>query len=198
MMLTMTTFDADFLPLPVAVAPVDADQGLVQAAQAGDSAAFEALYRRHAGRVHAVMLRLLGGDRGRAEELTQEAFVRVWQKLANFRGESRFGTWLHRLAINLALMALRQDRSQPLAAPDGDLLLAEQTAPVALSVDTRLDLEVLIPRLPPRARAVWLLHDLEGWQHEEIGRELGMAVGTSKAQLHRARQLLRHWLGVSP
>ncbi|MGD9583153.1 MAG: RNA polymerase sigma factor [Lysobacterales bacterium] len=197
MMLTMTTFDADFRPPPVAAPPVDADHGLVLAARAGDRVAFESLYRRHAGRVHAVILRLLGGDRGRAEDLTQEAFVLVWQKLGDFRGESRFATWLHRLAINLALMALRQDRSRPLAAPDGDAMLAEQSMPIALSPELHVDLESLIPRLPPRARAVWLLHDLEGWQHDEIGQQLGMAVGTSKAQLHRARNLLKHWLGVN-
>ncbi len=196
MMLTMTAFDADPRPPAAALATVDADHALVQAARVGDRAAFESLYRSHAGRVHAILLRLLGGDRGRAEDLTQEAFVLVWQKLADFRGESRFATWLQRVAINLGLMALRHDRGRPRVDPDGDLLLAEQSTPVALSPELHLDLEALIPRLPPRARAVWLLHDLEGWQHAEIGRELDMAVGTSKAQLHRARQLLRHWLGV--
>jgi RNA polymerase sigma factor (sigma-70 family) len=195
MMLAMTSFEPHDPPAP-AVAEAGADFALVRQAASGDLAAFERIYRAHSRRVYATILRLVGGDRGRAEDLTQEAFVRVWQKLAEFRFESAFSTWLHRLAVNVALMALRAGRAQVQADDDIDdegLQLPESrpSAP-----DARIDLEALIPRLPPRARAVLLLHDVEGWQHDEIGKELGMAVGTSKAQLHRARGLLRQWMGV--
>ncbi len=194
MMLAMTSFEPHDPPVPV-VAEAGADFALVRQAASGDLGAFERIYRAHSRRVYATILRLVGGDRGRAEDLTQEAFVRVWQKLAEFRFESAFGTWLHRLAVNVALMALRAGRAQVQADDDIDdeglqLPQARPSAP-----DVRIDLEALIPRLPPRARAVLLLHDVEGWQHDEIGKELGMAVGTSKAQLHRARGLLRQWMG---
>lgn len=196
MMLAMTSFESHDPPAPVLV-EAGTDFALVRQAAAGDVAAFERIYQAHSRRVYATILRLMGGDRGRAEDLTQEAFVRVWQKLSEFRFESAFATWLHRLAVNVALMALRAERAQPRADDDIDdegLFIADArpSAP-----DARIDLEALIPRLPPRARAVLLLHDIEGWQHNEIGRELGMAVGTSKAQLHRARGLLRTWMGAS-
>jgi RNA polymerase sigma factor (sigma-70 family) len=195
MMLAMTSLENPPAPMPVA-SDAAAETALVRRAAGGDVSAFEQVYRRHSRRVYGTVLRLLGGDRGRAEDLTQEAFVKVWQKLPEFRFESAFGTWLHRLAVNVALMALRADRAQPSADDDVDdesLFLAEArpSAP-----DIGIDLEALIPKLPPRARAVLLLHDVEGWQHEEIGRELDMAVGTSKAQLHRARGLLKRWMGV--
>ncbi len=172
-----------------------ADHALVRAAADGDRHAFERLYRRHAARVFAVVLRLQGGDRGRAEDLTQDAFVRVWQKLPEFRFESAFSTWLHRLAVNTALMALRAARGEPGAdedVSDPEFALAD---PLARAPDLGIDLDTLIAKLPPRARAVLVLHDVEGWKHEEISNELGMAVGSSKAQLHRARNLIKHWLG---
>lgn len=196
MMLAMTSIDTPSTP-NAPVAEAGADFALVRRAAGGEVAAFEQIYRAHSRRVYATILRLMGGDRGRAEDLLQEAFVKVWQKLAEFRFESAFSTWLHRLAVNVALMALRADRAQPLAEDDVDdegLFLAE-ARPAA--PDLRIDLEALIPKLPPRARAVLLLHDIEGWQHDEIGRELNMAVGTSKAQLHRARGLLKKWMGVT-
>jgi RNA polymerase sigma factor (sigma-70 family) len=196
MMLAMTTSDSTGSPTFMAV-EASSDFALVRQATGGDMSAFERIYRGHSRRVYATILRLMGGDRGRAEDLTQEAFVRVWQKLSEFRFESAFATWLHRLAVNVALMALRADRALPQAGEDiddEDLHIPESrpTAP-----DVRIDLEALIPKLPPRARAVLLLHDIEGWQHDEIGRELGMAVGTSKAQLHRARRLLKQWMTVA-
>lgn len=195
MMLAMTSFETHDPP-PAQPVEAGADTDLVRRAASGDLGAFEQIYRAHSRRVYATVLRLLGGDRGRAEDLTQEAFVRVWQKLAEFRFESAFSTWLHRLAVNVALMALRADRAQLQADDDVDdeALQIAESRPTAH--DVRIDLEALIPRLPPRARAVLLLHDVEGWQHEEIGRELGMAIGTSKAQLHRARGLLKQWMGA--
>ncbi|WP_141454576.1 sigma-70 family RNA polymerase sigma factor [Pseudoxanthomonas sp. z9] len=181
-----------------ALAAAETDNGLVRAAVGGDMHAFEAIYRRHASRIHGVIQRLVGGQGVRADDLTQEAFVRAWQALPKFRFESAFSTWLHRLAVNTALMELRSRRSQPLFDEDDDRLddlgMADSAGyQTALS----LDLERAVATLPPRARAVLVLYDVEGWKHEEIASELGMAVGSSKAQLHRARQLLRERLGVA-
>jgi RNA polymerase sigma-70 factor (ECF subfamily) len=177
------------LPMPDA----DAEPALVRRAASGDTGAFERLYRRHVGRVHGAILRLVGMDRSRAEELTQEAFVRAWQKLASFRHESAFSTWLHRLGVNTALMDLRGRREED--ATDDAMLERIAGGEVPFCSAERADLERAVSALPPRARAVLVLHDVEGWKHEEIAAELGMAVGSSKAQLHRARGLLRRALG---
>jgi RNA polymerase sigma-70 factor (ECF subfamily) len=159
-------------------------------------AAFEGLYRRHVGRVHGVIARLVGGHAGRAEDLAQEAFVRAWQALPSYRFESAFSTWLHRLAVNTALMELRARRSRPQASDDEDAFETIGSVDSAGHVTAlSMDLERAVATLPPRARAVLVLHDVEGWKHEEIAAELGMAVGSSKAQLHRARGLLRSRLG---
>lgn len=170
------------------------DAALARAAARGEVPAFEALYRRHAGRVHGVIVRLVGGHGARAEDLTQEAFVRAWQALPGFRFESAFSTWLHRLAVTTALMELRARRSQPRF--DDDEALDEVPQPDSAGHVTALsqDLERAVATLPPRARAVLVLYDVEGWKHEEIAEQLGMAVGSSKAQLHRARQLLQQRL----
>ncbi|WP_426688384.1 RNA polymerase sigma factor [Rhodanobacter ginsengiterrae] len=165
----------------------------VRAAAAGDRHAFQRLYRLHVGRVHGAVYRLAGYDHARAEDLTQDAFVRAWQKLPGFRHESAFGTWLYRLAVNLALMDIRARGADPVSMVDEDQLPDAGTTPFCSA--EREELEHAIGKLPPRARAVLVLHDVEGWKHEEIGSELGMAVGTSKAQLHRARGLLRKALG---
>lgn len=170
----------------------DPDHALARQASAGDVTAFEALYRRHLGRVHGVIARLVGGAGARAEDLTQEAFVRAWQALPGYRFESKFSTWLHKLAVNTALMELRSRRSRPLQDDDEDAVDGIGT-PDSAGHGTALgmDLERAVATLPPRARAVLVLHDVEGWKHEEIANELGMAIGSSKAQLHRARGLLR-------
>ena len=173
----------------------DDDHALVRASAAGDMAAFEALYRRHLGRVHGVILRLVGHQHSRAEDLTQEAFVRAWQALPGFRFESAVSTWLHRLAVNTALMELRARRSRPVADDDEDALESLSMPDTAGRAVLGRDLERAVATLPPRARAVLVLHDVEGWKHEEIAEELGMAVGSSKAQLHRARGLLRTRIG---
>jgi len=194
-MLTVTV--TDWLPDSDSAAPAaDVDQALARSAAAGDTSAFEALYRRHAARVHGVVARLVGFDRGRAEDLVQEAFVRAWQALPAYRFESAFGTWLHRLAVNTALMELRSRRSRPQADGD-DEALERLGAPDSAGHATALslDLERAVATLPSRARAVLVLYDVEGWKHEEIADALGMAVGSSKAQLHRARGLLRTRLG---
>nr|WP_240703608.1 sigma-70 family RNA polymerase sigma factor [Thermomonas aquatica] len=189
------------MPPPVEsdIAPFDAgeDAILVRRAASADVTAFEALYRRHHRRVHGVILRLVGQASARAEDLTQEAFVRAWQALPSFRFESAVSTWLHRLAVNTALMELRARRSRPLADDDEDALESLSMPDTAGRAVLGRDLERAVASLPPRARAVLVLHDVEGWKHEEIAEELGMAVGSSKAQLHRARGLLRTRIGES-
>lgn len=168
----------------------------VQAAARGDTGAFGRLYQRHAGRVHGVIGRLVGHHGTRAEDLTQEAFVRAWQALPAFRFESAFSTWLHRLAVNTALMDLRSQRSRPQHEGGDDALdMLGQADSAGHTTALSMDLERAVASLPPRARMVLVLYDVEGWKHEEIAAELGMAVGSSKAQLHRARMLLRERLG---
>jgi RNA polymerase sigma factor (sigma-70 family) len=169
------------------------DSSLVRRSIAGDASAFEQLYRSHVGRVHGAILRLVGMDRARAEELTQEAFIRAWQKLSSFRFDSAFSTWLYRLGVNTALMALRGRHEEDNV--DDATLEYVAGGEVPFCAGERGDLERAVSALPPRARAVLVLHDVEGWKHEEIATELGMAVGSSKAQLHRARGLLRRALG---
>lgn len=177
-------------PAPTAAAP-DVDD--VRDAVAGDRVAFQRLYRRHVERVYGAVLRLAGYDHARAEDLTQDAFVRAWQKLAEFRHESAFGTWLYRLAVNVALMDIRARKAAPVGYMDEDALPEHGDTPFCAA--ERDELERAIGKLPPRARAVLVLHDIEGWKHDDISQELDMAVGTSKAQLHRARALLRKLLG---
>jgi RNA polymerase sigma factor (sigma-70 family) len=177
---------------PVANAVAD-DVDDVRAAAAGDRRAFQRLYHLHVGRVHGAVFRLSGYDHARAEDLTQEAFVRAWQKLPSFRHESAFGTWLYRLAVNVALMDIRARGADPVSMVDDEHL--PDTGQTPFCAAEREELERAIGLLPARARAVFVLHDVEGWRHEEIGNELGMAIGTSKAQLHRARGLLRKLLG---
>jgi RNA polymerase sigma factor (sigma-70 family) len=159
-------------------------------------AAFEQLYHRHHRRVHGVIVRLVGMASARAEDLTQEAFVRAWQALPSFRHESAVSTWLHRLAVNTALMELRSRRSRPLQDDDEETFEQLSSPDTAGNAVLGRDLERAVASLPPRARAVLVLHDVEGWKHEEIATQLGMAVGSSKAQLHRARGLLRTRMGA--
>jgi RNA polymerase sigma-70 factor (ECF subfamily) len=170
-----------------------AEWALVSRARQGDLAAFEALYRKHVRRVYALCLRL-SGNAALAEELTQEAFVRAWTKLAQFRGESAFSTWLHPLAVNVALAERRSRRSREAHAFLGDDVAADDRAALATDPGERLDVERAVASLPAGARAVFVLHDIEGYRHDEIAEMTGVTVGTSKAQLHRARQLLKERL----
>lgn len=190
------------MPMPANAAALsgpsrDEDFDLVRAAGSGHVPAFEALFRKHSRRVYGLVWRLCGGHHARAEDLTQEAFLRVWQALPAFRFESAFSTWLHRLAVNTALMELRS-RSHAEALESDDSALEWQATADSAGQRTALamDLEKAVASLPPRARAVLVLYDVEGWKHEEIACELGMAVGSSKAQLHRARNLLQQRLGA--
>ncbi|WP_374379723.1 RNA polymerase sigma factor [Thermomonas sp.] len=189
MLLQAMPLTPDAIDAPSAEACEDA--ALVRRAAAADIAAFEQLYRRHHARMHGVIARLVGQAGARAEDLVQEAFVRAWQALPAFRFESAVSTWLHRLAVNTALMELRSRRGRPGMDDDEDALESLPTADTAGNAMLGRDLERAVASLPRRARAVLVLHDVEGWKHEEIAAELGMAVGSSKAQLHRARHLLR-------
>ena len=169
------------------------EQQLVKRAQEGSLTAFEELYRAHLGKMYGLCLRMVA-DPDRAQDLTQEAFVRAWRKLESFRGESAFGTWLHRLAVNVVLGDLRsrgrwEDRTDVLpVAQELDFSVPPGQPSVSI------DLERAIASLPPRARAVFVLHDVEGYRHKEIARLIGVSEGTSKAHLHRARRLLREVL----
>ena len=165
----------------------------VARAAAGDRRAFERLYREHVDRVFSLCARMCG-DRVQAEELTQDVFVRAWEKLTLFRGESAFGTWLHRLAVNVILNARKGEgrrRSRSEGTPESlDAIPRRQD-----HVGERMDLEAAIALLPPGAKRVFVLHDVQGYRHEDIADQLGMTTGGSKAQLHRARMLLREALG---
>ena len=162
---------------------------LVRRACSGEVAAFEALYRRNEGRVYAICLRMVA-DPVRAATLTQDTFVRAWQRLSSFRGESTFSSWLHRIAVNIVLMDLRTARRHSARIQTTDNLEQLDHATPPANPATALDLEAGIAALPPQARAVLVLHAIEGYRHEEIGEMLGIAPGTSKAHLHRARRLL--------
>jgi len=171
----------------------DAVRAAVERARAGDADAFEIVYRAHAGRVYSVCLRMTA-DAAQARELLQDVFVRAWEKLGTFRGESAFGSWLHRLAVNVVLGDRRvaARRAEDALEQDGgeQRALPARSAPAGL----RMDLEQAIAALPPMARQVLVLHDVEGYEHKEIGTMLGIADGTSKAHLFRAHRLLRETL----
>ncbi|HUF28168.1 MAG TPA: RNA polymerase sigma factor [Gemmatimonadaceae bacterium] len=165
---------------------------MLDRARAGDLDAFEQLYHEHVGRVFALCLRL-AGDRQRAEELTQDVFVQVWQRLASFRGESAFASWVHRIAVNVVLTEVRSRRRREarvltVAAPDA---LERAREGSGSGPEDGMDLEREIAALPPGARTALVLHDIEGYRHDEIAQLTGVAAGTIRAQLHRARQLLR-------
>lgn len=164
----------------------------VMRARSGDSRAFEQVYRTHVARVYAVILRMTA-DPALTDELTQTAFVRAWQKLATFRGESSFATWIHRLAVHVVLADRRaHGRRIVQLTADG---IPEGAAKTPPHPGVRLDLEAALETLPPQARHVFVLHDIEGWPHEDVAAALGVTTGTTKSQLHRARALLREVLG---
>jgi RNA polymerase sigma-70 factor (ECF subfamily) len=161
-------------------------------AAAGDTRAFERLYRANVARIHSLARRMAGDDE--AEELTQMTFIRAWQKLSTFRGESKFGTWLHRVAVNVILGRRATMKTERTRLQTGDEVFETLPARPA-ATDHRMDFDAAIGRLPAGARQIFVLHDVEGYKHEEIASLLKINVGTSKAQLHRARMLLRGHLG---
>jgi RNA polymerase sigma-70 factor (ECF subfamily) len=170
------------------------ERQLVLEAQGGDLQAFERLYRENERKVFALCLRL-SSDAALAEELTQEVFIRAWRKLGSFRGESAFSTWLYPLTVNVALSERRSRRRRDARIFATDDPSSLERAPGAPRPEAGFDLQKAMAALPPGARAVFVLHDVEGRTHEEIGAMLNLAPGTSKAQLFRARRLLREALG---
>lgn len=165
----------------------------IRRAQAGDVAGFEPLYRAHVGRVHALCLRMLS-DRSAAEELTQDTFVRAWERIDTFRWEASFGTWVYRIAVNQVLSAIRSQRrfTDKLRELAGRVVIASPDDPFPGEFD--LDLERAVRELPERARLVFLLHDVEGYKHAEIAEMMGLTSGTTKTHLHHARRKLRGML----
>ena len=177
--------------VPVTAESTTKEHGWIRKAQTADPAAFEALYRMHVDKVYGICLRMTGNV-AEAEDCTQDTFIQVWGKLNDFRGESTFGTWLHRVAVNTVLGRMRKSRREQ------DRIRAVSDAPstpgtIGDSGGLR-DLEQAIDQLPSGARHVFVLHAVYGYSHDETGEMLGIAAGTSKAQLHRARRLLAHQL----
>jgi RNA polymerase sigma-70 factor (ECF subfamily) len=177
-----------------------ADLELAQRCRQGDAAAFEELYRAHAGRLYSLILRMVGAAQD-ADDLLQEVFLTAHRKLGSFRGESTLGTWLYRLAVNQCLDFLRGRQNRMARATDS---LDEEGAPepavagpAVPSAVTRLDLERAIASLPPGCRTAFVLHDVEGLEHREIAQMLGVSEGTSKSQVHKARMKLRAALSAS-
>lgn len=177
--------------------PVASDHALAQRAAKGEMSAFEELYRRHHRRVYSLCLRMTQNV-SEAEDLAQEAFVQLFRKIGSFRGESAFTTWLHRLTVNQVLMHFRkrsvrdEKTTEEGETPDQAVMGTEN--PSRMPVVDRIALDNAIAQLPKGYRTVFVLHDVEGYEHEEIGRMLGCAVGTSKSQLHKARMKLRNLL----
>jgi RNA polymerase sigma-70 factor (ECF subfamily) len=174
-------------PVPLRGASMSDEQALVARAQAGNAAAFEALYRAQIDRVYGLCLRMTG-NASEAEDCAQEAFIQAWRQLAKFRGDSAFGTWMHRVAVNTVLGRIRKSRREQdrIQAVNNDGMSA---ASIGDSGGLR-DLEKAVDQLPSGARHVFVLHAVYGYSHDETGEMLGIAAGTSKAQLHRARRLL--------
>jgi RNA polymerase sigma-70 factor (ECF subfamily) len=173
----------------------DGERTLARLASAGDESAFEQLYRAHSARVFALCLRM-SGSRQRAGELTQDVFVHVWKRLGSWRGESALSSWIYRLTVNLVLSNVRGEKRRQNhemtdeREPDRGEPKTETAPAPAVSVHEAIDLERAIAGLPQGARTVFVLHDVEGYQHNEIAKMTGTAEGTCRAQLHRARKLL--------
>ena len=169
----------------------DPDADLVKAAAKGDINAFQQLFERHQRKIYALVWRL-AGDSAMADDLTQEVFIKLWDVLDSFRGESKFSTWLHTVATRVAISELRKQRNwQHLQLTDASDYAEQLTHDEAPDLGT---LDRLMLRLPPQTRAVFVLHCIEGLRHEDVAQELSIAVGTSKAQVHRARTMLEEWL----
>ena len=170
------------------------DHALARSAAEGDLAAFEELYKRHNRRVYSLCLRMTA-NAAQAEDLSQEVFIQLYRKIGSFRGDSAFTTWLHRLTVNQVLMHLRKRGVKvEHTTDDGETpvqIVRGTEDPNHMPVVDRIGLERAIAKLPPGYRTVFILHDVEGHEHEEIARMLGCSVGTSKSQLHKARMKLR-------
>lgn len=160
--------------------------------QQGDSQAYQKLYQQYVGQVYGLCLRLTG-DKGLAEDATQEVFIQLWRKIGNFSGDSKFSTWLHSVTSNITISYLRKQKGwiqRMFNIEDSEAANREAEA----STDS-VDLDAFVQRLPERARIVFVLHAIEGYRHEDIANMMNMAVGSSKAQFHRAKNLLKEWMG---
>src|ERR1700726_3736607 len=183
---------------PKALTEVEA----IRLAQAGDAAAFEFLYELHGRRVYALCLRMVSNPSD-AEDLMQEAFLQLFRKIATFRGESAFSTWLHRMSVNVVLMHLRK-KGLPVVSLEETIETEEETPrkelgaqdPVLAGSINRLQLQRAIDDLPPGYRTIFVLHDVEGYEHNEIATIVGCSIGNSKSQLHKARMKLRDLLKI--
>ena len=183
--------------LPVTEETSSDELAWVQKAQKSDTSAFESLYRMHADRVYALCLRMTANV-SEAEDCTQETFIQAWSKLDRFRGDSSFGTWLHRVAVNTVLGRMRKSNRERdrIRAVSEVAPMNESTGDSGGLRDLEKDLEKALDELPSGARHVFVLHAVYGYSHEETSDMLGIASGTSKAQLHRARRLLAQQLNV--
>ena len=166
------------------------EHALIERVKSGDQVAYATLYELHVKRVYSLCLRLLA-DKEHAEDATQEVFVQLWHKIANFDGRSQFSTWLHSVTSNIAISYIRKHKNwlQKVVSFEQSGM-DEQSAADCQGLN---GLDKLVLRLPERARMVFVLHAIEGYRHEEIASMLDMAVGSSKSQFHRARQLLKEW-----
>jgi RNA polymerase sigma-70 factor (ECF subfamily) len=168
------------------------EQALISAVQQGDKRAYHTLYQQYIGQVYGLCYRLTG-EKMMAEDAAQEVFIQLWRKIGNFSGQSKFSTWLHTVTSNITISYIRKQRGwlQKMFNIEDSLATNEVAEPSAGEVD----LEAYIVRLPERARIVFVLHAIEGYRHEDIAHMTNMAVGSSKAQFHRAKQLLQEWMG---
>ena len=171
---------------------------LAQRAAAGDMGAFENLYQRHHRRVYSICLRMLQSP-SEAEDLTQDVFIQLYRKIGSFRGDSAFTTWLHRMAVNQVLMHFRKKTVKfEKTTEEGETpvqVVSGSTDPRKMQIVDKIALENAIDQLPDGYKKVFVLHDIEGYEHEEVAKILGCSVGTSKSQLHKARLKLRKLLG---
>ena len=165
---------------------------LIKAVQGGDKQAYNQLYQTYIGQVYGLCYRLTG-EKMLAEDATQEVFIQLWRKIGNYKGDSKFSTWLHTVTSNITISYLRKQKGwlQKMFNIEGSVAMNEVVEESTGSVD----LESYVVRLPERARIVFVLHAIEGYRHDEIASMTGMAVGSSKAQFHRAKQLLKEWMG---
>ncbi|MCD9459988.1 RNA polymerase sigma factor [Marinibactrum halimedae] len=187
-----TTVDSNVVqPIKTPRPTRDDDLHRVRQIQLGSISAYESLYRDYVGQVYRLCLRLTG-EKSLAEDATQEVFIQLWQKIGNFEGQSQFSTWLHRVTSNIAISYLRKQKGwlkRIFNIDDTDV--HKQHAPRSVE---EIPLEKYIQKLPERARLVFVLHALEGYRHEEVADLLNIAIGTSKAQFHRAKKMLEEWM----
>jgi len=170
---------------------------LIKAVQGGDKQAYNRLYQEYIGQVYGLCLRLTG-EKMLAEDAAQEVFIQLWRKIGNFKGDSKFSTWLHTVTSNITISYIRKQKGwlqKMFNIEDYVAMNGGSGLPEAEESSSSVDIESYVARLPERARLVFVLHAIEGYRHEEIATMTNMAVGSSKAQFHRAKQLLKEWMG---